>query len=111
MAANTTTTTFNLTAITDDSITKTHLGAKEREAGKTWCGVQLLVHGDKRFGGRYKDIAWTEVVTPVADGGKATPALDQVDCGACKRSAAWKAYLASNLPVYVLPAPKVGHRE
>jgi hypothetical protein len=102
----TTPTTFHLTAITDDSISKTHLGAKEREPGKTWCGVQLLVKDDTRFGGRYKDIVWSEVVTPAADGGKATPALDQVDCGACKRSAAWKAHLIDGATVYKLPPPK-----
>jgi hypothetical protein len=106
----TTTTTFHLIAITDDSITKIHLGAKERPAGKTWCGVQLLVPGDTRFSGRYKDVVWEEIVKTSPEGSTddsdGQPDLTKVDCGACKRSAAWKAYLASSEALYVLPAPK-----
>ena len=74
----TTTATFRLRAITDESITKTHLGAIEK-ANRTWCGVDLLVKDDPRFGGRYKGIVYS-----------ASADLEAVDCGACKRSAAWK---------------------
>ena len=79
MTATTTTTTFRLRAVTDESIAKTHLGAAERE-NLTWCGVRLLVKGDTRFGGRYKD----------GPGYTASTDLALVDCGSCKRSAAWK---------------------
>ena len=58
----TTTTSFRLRAITDESITKTHLGAVEK-AGRTWCGVDLLVKDDPRFGGRYKGIVFTATPT------------------------------------------------
>ena len=70
--------TFHLRAVTDGSITKIHLGAVER-ANRTWCGVDLLTEDDPRFGGRYKGIVYT-----------ASADLAAVDCGACKRSAAWK---------------------
>lgn len=74
----TTTTTYHLRAVTDAATTKTHLGATERGA-VTFCGVRLLVKGDLRFGGRYKDRPFT-----------ASTDLSAVDCGACKRGAAWK---------------------
>ena len=75
----TTTTTYHLRAITDPSIAKVHLGATER-ANRAWCGVELLMPGDTRFGGRYKD----------GPGFEASTDLATVDCGACKRTAAWK---------------------
>jgi hypothetical protein len=110
MTSTATTTKFTLTAITDDSIKKVHLGAKEREAGKTWCGVQLLVPGDKRFGGRYKDIVWEEILKTSPEGSTddsdGQPDLEAVTCGACKRSAPWKAYEISHEAVYTPAAPK-----
>ena len=87
----TTTTKFHLRAITDESITKVHLGATERD-NRTFCGVQLLVEDDPRFGGRYKGIAYT-----------ASADLAAVDCGACKRSAAWK---GQKNKTYAVPVPK-----
>lgn len=74
----TTTTTYHLRAVTDDLAAKTHLGATEK-GNVTFCGVRLLVKGDPRFGGRYKDRPFT-----------ASTDLETVDCGACKRGAAWK---------------------
>jgi hypothetical protein len=87
----TTTTTFRLRAITDESIAKVHLGAVEK-ANRTWCGVDLLVKDDPRFGGRYKGIVYS-----------ASTDLENVNCGACKRSAAWKGRKGST---YAVPAPK-----
>ena len=87
----TATTTFHLRAITDESITKVHLGATEK-ANRTWCGVDLLVKDDPRFGGRYKGIVYT-----------ASTDLETVDCGACKRSAAWKNRQGGK---YAVPRPK-----
>jgi hypothetical protein len=75
----TTTETYHLRALTDRLAARTHLGATER-ANLTWCGVQLLVKGDTRFGGRYKN----------GDGYTASTDLSVIDCGACKRTAAWK---------------------
>ena len=87
----TTTTTYHLRAITDELAARTHLGATEK-ANRTWCGVDLMVKGDPRFGGRYKDAAFT-----------ASTDLETVDCGACKRSAAWKGAKGGK---YTIPAPK-----
>ena len=87
----TTTTTYHLTAVTDEAAARTHLGATEK-AKVTFCGVRLLVKGDPRFGGRYKDAAFT-----------ASTDLETVDCGACKRSAAWKGAKGGK---YTIPAPK-----
>ena len=86
----TATTTFHLRAITDASIAKVHLGAVEK-ANRTWCGVDLLVKDDPRFGGRYKGIVYSSS----AD-------LSAVDCKACQRTAAWKARAGGK---YVVPAP------
>ena len=80
----TTTTTYNLRAITDESITKIHLGAVEK-ANVTFCGVKLLVAGDTRFGGRYAK----------GNGYSSSTDLATVDCGACKRTAAWKIFAAT----------------
>ncbi len=88
----TTTTTYHLRAITDESIAKVHLGATER-ANRTWCGVYLLVKGDPRFKERYKD----------GPGYTTSIDLGAVDCGACKRTAAWKGQKAGRYPA---PAPK-----
>lgn len=74
----TTTTSYHLRAVTDHLAARTHLGATEK-ANRTWCGVDLLIKGDTRFGGRYKDRPFT-----------ASTDLGSVDCGACQRSAAWK---------------------
>ena len=90
----TATTSFRLRAITDESITKTHLGAVEK-AGRTWCGVDLLVKDDPRFGGRYKGIVFT-----------ASTDLETVDCGACKRSAAWKGQQDGRYTVPAASAPR-----
>lgn len=87
----TTTTTYHLRAVTDDLAARTHLGATEK-ANVTFCGVRLLVKGDPRFGGRYKDAAFT-----------ASADLATVDCGACKRGAAWKGRKGST---YAVRAPK-----
>lgn len=86
----TTTTVYHLRAVTDESITKTHLGATEMK-NRTWCGVNLLVKDDPRFGGRYKGIVYT-----------ASTDLTAVTCGACKRSAAWKGARDGR---YTTPAP------
>jgi hypothetical protein len=86
-----TTTTYQLRAVTDDSISKVHLGAVEK-ANVAFCGVKLLVENDPRFGGRYKGI----VFTTSAD-------LTTVDCGACKRGQAWKTQKDGK---YATPAPK-----
>ena len=88
----TTTTTYHLRAVTDGSIAKVHLGATER-ANRTWCGVDLLVKGDLRFKERFKD----------GPGYTASTGLAAVDCGACKRTAAWKGQKAGR---YTTPAPK-----
>jgi len=88
----TTTTTYHLRAITDQSIAKVHLGATER-ANRTWCGVDLLVKGDLRFKEQFKD----------GPGYTASTDLAAVDCGACKRTAAWKGQKAGRYPA---PAPK-----
>jgi hypothetical protein len=87
----TTTTTYHLRAVTDDLAARTHLGATER-ANRTWCGVKLIEKDDKRFGGRYADRPFT-----------ASTDLSAVDCGACKRSAAWKGAKGGK---YTTPAPK-----
>jgi len=96
---STTTTTFNLTVITDDSIAKNHLGAAEM-LNRSWCGVQLLIEGDTRFGGRYAGMVWKTVTT---EDGK--PNFELMSCGACKRSAAWKVAGSTGEPVYTV-APK-----
>lgn len=80
----TTTTTYDLLAITDESITKTHLGAIQK-ANVTFCGVRLLTEGDTRFGGKYAK----------GTGFTASTDLATVDCGACKRTAAWKIFAAT----------------
>ncbi len=85
-----TTTTYQLRAVTDDSICKVHLGAAEK-GNVAFCGVRLLVENDSRFGGRYKGIVFT-----------ASPDLASVTCGACKRSAAWKGQKDGT---YTAPAP------
>lgn len=87
----TATTTFRLLAVTDASITKTHLGAKE-SANRTFCGVDLLAKDDPRFGGRYKGIVYS-----------ASTDLETVDCKACQRTVAWKARAGGK---YVVPAAK-----
>jgi hypothetical protein len=87
----TTTTTYHLGAVTDDLAARTHLGATEK-ANRTWCGVDLLVKDDPRFGGRYKDTVFT-----------ASTDLAAVDCRACKQSAAWKGAKGGK---YTTPAPK-----
>ena len=87
----TTTTVYHLRAVTDELAAKTHLGATEK-GNRTWCGVDLLVKGDERFGGRYADRPFT-----------ASTDLTGVDCGACKRSAAWKGAKGGR---YTVPAPK-----
>ncbi len=87
----TTATTYHLRAITDESITKTHLGAVEK-ANRTWCGVDLLAKDDPRFGGRYKDVVFSTSTD-----------LETVDCGACKRTAAWKGQQGGK---YTPAAPK-----
>ena len=96
---STTTTTFNLTVITDDSIAKNHLGAAEM-LNRSWCGVQLLIEGDTRFGGRYAGMVWKTVTT---EDGK--PNFELMSCGACKRSAAWKVAGSTGEAVYTV-APK-----
>ena len=73
----TTTTTYHLRAVTDELAARTHLGATEMK-NRTWCGVDLLVKDDPRFGGRHRN------------GFTASTDLETVDCGACKRGAAWK---------------------
>ena len=88
----TTTTTYHLRAVTDELAARTHLGATEMK-NRTWCGVELLAKGDPRFGGRYKD----------ATGFTASTDLETVDCGACKRGAAWKGQQGGK---YIVPAPK-----
>jgi hypothetical protein len=88
----TTTETYHLRAVTDRLAARTHLGATER-ANLTWCGVPLLVKGDTRFGGRYKN----------GDGYTASTDLSVIDCGACKRTAAWKGRKGST---WTAPAPK-----
>ncbi len=87
-----TTTTYQLRAVTDDSIGKVHLGAVEK-ANVAFCGVRLLIEGDTRFGGRYKGIVFT-----------ASTDLSAVDCGACKRGVVWKNQKDGT---YTTPAPKV----
>ena len=87
----TTATTFSLLAITDASVTKSHLGAAEK-GNVAFCGVKLLAENDPRFGGRYKGIVYTT-----------SPDLATVDCGACKRSAAWKGQKDGT---YTTPAPR-----
>ena len=87
----TATTTYQLRAVTDDSIGKVHLGAAEK-GNVAFCGVRLLVENDPRFGGRYKGIVFTT-----------SPDLTTVTCGACKRSAAWKGQQDGR---YTTPAPK-----
>jgi hypothetical protein len=87
----TTTTTYHLRAVTDHLAARTHLGATERD-NLTFCGVRLIVKDDKRFGGRFKDRPFT-----------ASADLSAVDCGACKRGAAWKGQKAGK---YTIPAPK-----
>lgn len=87
----TTTTTYHLRAVTDELAAKTHLGATEK-GNVTFCGVRLLVKGDARFGGRYKDRTFT-----------ASTDLSAVDCGGCLRGAAWKDRKGST---WTAPAPK-----
>jgi hypothetical protein len=88
----TTTASFRLRAITDESITKTHLGAVEK-ANRTWCGVDLLVKNDPRFGGKYSK----------GNGYSSTTDLSTVDCKACLRTAAWKGQQGGK---YVVPAAR-----
>ena len=88
----TTATTYHLRAVTDDLASKVHLGATEK-ANRTWCGVDLLAKDDPRFGGRYKN----------GTGFTASTDLETVDCGACKRGAAWKGQRGGK---YTTPAPK-----
>jgi len=87
----TTTTTYHLRAVTDHLAARTHLGATEK-GNVTFCGARLLVKDDKRFGGRYSDRPFT-----------ASTDLSAVDCGACKRGAAWKGAKGGK---YTVPAPK-----
>lgn len=87
-----TATTYHLRAVTDDATAKVHLGATEK-GNRTWCGVDLLVKGDTRFGGRYKD----------GGGYTASADLAAIDCRACQRSAAWKGAKAGK---FTVPAPK-----
>ena len=86
-----TTTTYHLRAVTDHLAARTHLGATEK-GNVTLCGARLLVKDDKRFGGRFKDRPFT-----------ASTDLSTVDCGACKRGAAWKDRKGST---WTAPAPK-----
>jgi hypothetical protein len=86
-----TTTTYHLRAVTDAATAKVHLGATEKGA-VTFCGVRLIEKGDKRFGGRFRDRPFT-----------ASADLAAVDCGACKRGAAWKDRKGST---WTAPAPK-----
>jgi hypothetical protein len=85
-----TTTTYHLRAVTDAATAKVHLGATEK-GNVTFCGVHLIEKGDKRFGGRFKDRPFT-----------ASADLATVDCGACKRGAAWKGAKGGKYT----PAPK-----
>jgi hypothetical protein len=87
----TTTTTYHLRAVSDALAARTHLGATEK-GNVTFCGVRLLVKDDPRFGGRYKDRPFS-----------ASTDLETVDCGACKRGAAWKGAKGGK---YTVPAPK-----
>ena len=87
----TTTTTHHLRALTDELAERTHLGSTEMK-NRTFCGVSLLVKGDERFGGRYKDRPFT-----------ASTDLSAVDCRACQRGAAWKDRKGST---WTAPAPK-----
>jgi hypothetical protein len=96
----TTTTTFRLRAITDESITKIHLGAVEK-ANVTFCGVKLLVAGDTRFGGKYAK----------GNGYSSSTDLGTVDCGACKRTAAWKIFAATGSATIGIPAHAASKRE
>ena len=89
----TTTTTYNLRAITDESITKIHLGAVEK-ANVTFCGVKLLVAGDTRFGGRYAK----------GNGYTSSTDLGTVDCGACKRTSAWRIFAGTGSATIGIPA-------
>ena len=86
-----TTIVYQLRAVTDGSIGKVHLGAAEK-GNVAFCGVRLLVEDDPRFGGRYKGIVFTTSTD-----------LTTVDCGACKRSSAWK---NAKDGTYTAPAPK-----
>ena len=88
----TTTTTYTLIAITDELAARTHLGST-RMKNRTWCGVKLLMKGDTRFGGKYAE----------GTGYTASTDLETVDCGACKRGAAWKGQKGGK---YTTPAPK-----
>jgi len=90
-----TTTTYHLRAVTDHLAARTHLGATEK-GNVTLCGARLLVKDDKRFGGRFKDRPFT-----------ASTDLSTVDCGACKRGAAWKDRKGAT---YAVPVPKVASR-
>jgi hypothetical protein len=78
-ATTATPTVYHLRAVTDALAAKTHLGAAEK-GSVTFCGVRLLMKGDERFGARYKN----------GPGFTATTDLATIDCGACKRGAAWK---------------------
>ena len=89
----TTTTTYNLRAITDESITKIHLGAVEK-ANVTFCGVKLLVAGDTRFGGKYAK----------GNGYTSSTDLGTVDCGACKRTSAWRIFAGTGSATIGIPA-------
>ena len=91
MTTTTTPTVYHLRAVTDQLAAKVHLGSTEMK-NRAFCGVRLLVKDDPRFGGRYKDAAFT-----------ASTDLETVDCGACKRSAAWKGQQGGK---YTTPAPK-----
>ena len=98
----TTTTTYNLRAITDESITKIHLGAVEK-ANVTFCGVKLLVAGDTRFGGKYAK----------GNGYTSSTDLGTVDCGACKRTSAWRIFAGTGsatigIPAHAASKPKAG---
>jgi hypothetical protein len=86
-----TTMTYHLRAVTDELAARTHLGATEK-GNVTFCGVRLIEKGDKRFGGRFKDRPFT-----------ASADLAAVDCGACRRGAAWKGAKGGE---YKIPAPK-----
>jgi hypothetical protein len=90
----TTTTTYHLLAVTDESITKIHLGAVEK-LNVTFCGVKLLVADDPRFGGRYQGIVFTTSTD-----------LTTVDCGACKRSAAWRIFSATGASTIGIARPE-----
>jgi hypothetical protein len=93
----TTTTIYHLRAITDELAARTHLGATEK-GNRTWCGVDLLMKGDPRFGGRYKD----------GTGFTASADLTLVDCKACQRGAAWKGAKGGK---YTIPVKAAGNAE